>query len=88
MVIDLSELQFHQAPSPISVTHLSVLMLHQAPSPILVIDRLTNCWESRFVVRKATKTGRNKYGKPPAVKLELDKRLMKDITGTLSNLGH
>ena len=34
------------------------------------------------------KTGRNKYGKPPAVKLELDKRLMKDITGTLSNLGH
>ena len=34
------------------------------------------------------KTGRNKYGKPPAVKLELDKRLMKDITGTLSTLGH
>ena len=53
--IDLSVLQSHQAPSPILVIDLSELLLHQAPSPILVIDRLTNCWESRFVVRKATK---------------------------------
>ena len=31
-------LQFHQAPSPISVIHLSELLFHQAPSPILLID--------------------------------------------------
>ena len=30
------------------------------------------------------KTGRNKYGTAPAVKLDLDKRLMKDITDRLS----
>ena len=85
LVIDLSVLLFHHAPSPISVTHLSALMLHQAPSPILVIDRLANCWESRFVVRKATKRpAETSEGKPPAVKVELDKRLMKDITDKLS----
>ena len=30
------------------------------------------------------KTSRDKWGKPPAVKVELDKRLMKDITDRLT----